>query len=460
MAPKKKPYFPPKLESHEVTMVGKHQTFDITISSDFDESYDIDALLAKHGSPLFLASEKILRAQYQSFQNTFTGPGIDTRIAYSYKTNYLPAICAVLHSEGAMTEVVSGMEYKLARSLGVPGRDIIFNGPYKSEAELKSAISDGALINIDGFDELKTISGLSAGKRKKARIGIRVNFQFGNMPWTKFGFSIENGDSHQALKKIAADKNLKFEAFHNHSGTFHVDPRVYDRAASLLIEEGKKARRLGLNPTTLDFGGGFPSENRLKPVFDAPGGKPLKGAFLTRFAEAILNKVAKNKDIFGGRPVVILEPGRAVVDSCMRLISTVVSSKSIPGKGCAVVIDAGVNILPTAYWYDYTLETSIERNKKRSGKMQPTTVYGPLCMQIDMIRENIPLPPLEVGSVVSVSNVGAYCVSQSMQFIQPRPAVVMLGKNGPSVIRRAETWRDIFSLDHVPEHLKTPDSSF
>ena len=56
-----------------------------------------------------------------------------------------------------------------------------------------------------------------------------------------------------------------------------------------------------------------------------------------------------------------------------------------------------------------------------------------------------------------VSNVGAYCLTQSMQFIQPRPAVVLLGKNGAEVIRRRETREDIFALDSVPKHLKNKD---
>lgn len=47
------------------------------------------------------------------------------------KTNYLAAICALFHREGAIAEVVSEIEYEKARKLGVDGSDIIFNGPAK-----------------------------------------------------------------------------------------------------------------------------------------------------------------------------------------------------------------------------------------------------------------------------------------------------------------------------------------
>jgi len=460
MSDNRKPYSPPKLESHEVTVIGKHQTFDITASDEFEEPHDLKALLAEYGSPLLILSEQTLRAQFRSFRDAFTAPGLETRIAYSYKTNYLPAVCAILHDEGALAEVVSGMEYDLARSLGVPGEDIVFNGPFKRPDELRAAITDGALVNIDGFDELESISEIASGLGRKARVGLRVNFQYGAEPWTKFGFNVENGDSQRALKIIAGDGNLEFEALHNHSGTFHTDPNVYDQAASVMIDEVKRARKLGLRVKVLNFGGGYRSENKLKPMFDDPKGNAFKGTFLTRVSEAILNKVSKAKDLFEERPVIILEPGRAVVDSCMRLMSTVVAVKELSNKRPAVVIDAGVNILPTAYWYDYDMVQPLDPDVFPTGKIRPTTVFGPLCMQIDVIRDNVLLPPLNAGATLLIANVGAYCLTQSMQFIQPRPAVVMLTKDGPHLVRRAETWRDIFALDHVPEHIRNAGSVF
>jgi diaminopimelate decarboxylase len=75
-------------------------------------------------------------------------------------------------------------------------------------------------------------------------------------------------------------------------------------------------------------------------------------------------------------------------------------------------------------------------------------------MQTDRLREQAMLPPLEVGDILVISHVGAYCHTQSMQFIQARPATVLLGPDGPEVIRRRETWRDVFALDHLPERLR------
>ena len=53
-----------------------------------------------------MVSENKLRALYRNFLKCFTEAGVDTEVAYSYKTNYLPAVCSILHEEGASAEVL------------------------------------------------------------------------------------------------------------------------------------------------------------------------------------------------------------------------------------------------------------------------------------------------------------------------------------------------------------------
>ncbi len=60
------------------------------------------------------------------------------QFAWSYKTNYLDAVCNVFHQEGSWAEVVSGFEFEKALGNGVDGSKIIFNGPDKTEDDLKS----------------------------------------------------------------------------------------------------------------------------------------------------------------------------------------------------------------------------------------------------------------------------------------------------------------------------------
>lgn len=87
--------------------------------------------------------------------------------------------------------------------------------------------------------------------------------------------------------------------------------------------------------------------------------------------------------------------------------------------------------------------------------MEDTVVYGPLCMQIDVIRESIMLPPLEKGDLVVIKPVGAYNVTQWMQFIAYRPAVVLIGEDQQvDVIREREDLEYIIEKERIPERLK------
>ena len=457
--PNLKNYEAPRIRQLSVGPVGKHKLIDVTTVGQRPYMFDPKKLTAKYGSPLFVVSENNLRENYRRFFKAFKSDSVKSVVGYSYKTNYLPAICSVMADEGALAEVVSGMEYKLARSLGVDGRNIIFNGPYKTHQELCDAVSDGALINIDGFDDLGAVEAACNAVKRTARIGLRINFHSDNqLNWSKFGFSLEHGEAEEAIVRVANSSRLKLEALHNHSGTFHVDPAVYTLAIRALAKVSRIAHREGLSPNVIDLGGGFPSQNALNESFSSPSTPALNGDRVDAFSEVILKAIKASRGAFGPNPTLILEPGRAIVDSAVQLISSVVATKQEGGTGRSIVVDAGVNILPTAYWYDHNL--SVPEDSVHLGLL-PTRVYGPLCMQIDILRDNVPLPELGVGDLIVIDNVGAYCITQSMQFIQPRPAVVFLDDKGKtSVIRKRENWRDVFRLDSVPNRLRQDGYEF
>jgi len=68
-------------------------------------------LVKAHGSPLFVYSEKTLRAAYRNAHRAFTRRYEDVQFAWSYRRT-MNAICRVFHQEGAIAEVVSGFEYR------------------------------------------------------------------------------------------------------------------------------------------------------------------------------------------------------------------------------------------------------------------------------------------------------------------------------------------------------------
>ena len=76
-------------------------------------------------------------------------------------------------------------------------------------------------------------------------------------------------------------------------------------------------------------------------------------------------------------------------------------------------------------------------------------------MNIDILDEGTLLPPLERGTRLIFSPVGAYNNTQWMQFIEYRPAVVMVREDGRvDVIREKEDLSDIERREKLPEDLR------
>lgn len=414
-------------------------------------------LTEKYGSPLFVVDESVLRDSYRVLHKAFTDLYDKSTIAYSYKTNYLSAICAVLHSEGAWAEVVSGLEYEMARRLHVDGSRIIFNGPYKKTAEIKRAFADGAAVNIDSFHELEAAETAARTAGVQGRVGLRVNMQLNHPAWDKFGFSLESGEAYEACRRIARSRNLKLSGLHCHAGTYIIDLSVYRKVIENLISLAINVQgALGGEWDFLDIGGGFPSKNTLNAML-MPADTITPS--LNQYAGVVCSALNRRLGEFKKPPRLILEPGRSVVDECMFLLTTVVAVKHNSAGSKFAIVDAGVNLLPTAYFYRHDIAVG-ERSDSQSGEParddgqnEVIDIFGALCMQIDVLRTQVQLPKINRGDILIIRNVGAYNFSQSMQFIYTRPAVVLLSSGSAHVIRRAERYEDVKGLEDLPARL-------
>jgi len=230
------------------------------------DGVSVNNLMDQYGSPLFVISEKTIRQTYQRALKAFKMRYPKVQFAWSYKTNYLDAVCNVFHQEGSWAEVVSGFEYQKALHNGVPGNLIIFNGPDKSVADLKKAVENRSLIHIDHFDELYSLIEMLEGTSYSARVAIRVNMDTGVYPqWDRFGFNYESGQAWNAIMKIVTQKNLELEGLHCRIGTYMLTANAYAVAARKMCELAQAtANTAGVKVKYLDMGGGFCSSNTLK----------------------------------------------------------------------------------------------------------------------------------------------------------------------------------------------------
>lgn len=390
------------------------------------------ALAERFGTPIYLISEPALRARYRAIAAAARRQSAGARIAWSVKTNPLRAVLDVLRSEGAWAEVVSDFEWELVRRCGVPGPEIVFNGPARGDAALAAALREGALLHVDHLGEIERLAAIARdlGLARPAPIGLRLDLEGGR----RFGLSQARGELDLALARLARAPRLELAGLHAHFGTHVRDLARFRRAGERLAEI---ARGLGRTLRWLDVGGGLagtlaradePARRHAWPDPDA-------------WCEAVLAPLA------GLAPLLVLEPGRTLVEPAGALLARVVGERTTPEGGPAVVLDAGINALPTAQRHRHPVRALTERG----GAPRPTTLYGPLCMQKDLLAADAPLPPLARGDLVLVEGAGAYDLPRAMAFSGPPPGAV-LWRGGPDAVwaRRPETLDEVLAREIAP----------
>lgn len=388
------------------------------------DGISVNELTQKFGSPIFVFSEKKIEELYNNLYSAFSSRYPDVQFGWSYKTNYLNKICNIFHKLGSCAEVVSEFEYQKARALGVEGKDIIFNGPYKPYNDLKIAVQEGAKIHIDNLFELDDLEKIATELKMNIPVAIRINMDTGIYPqWSRFGFNYESGDAYEAVKRIYDSGKMHLTGIHSHIGTFMLDANAYKLATVKIMQLKERLEKdFGANIEYIDLGGGFASKSNLKGIYQSTD---VIIPTADDYAEAItsviydLNKSDK-------LPKLYLETGRALIDEAGYLLTSVHGYKRFPDGKKGYILDAGVNLLYTSTWYNFKVET----DKNYEGDNEPSILNGPLCMNIDIIEENLMLPPLNRGTVLTISPVGAYNYTQAMQFIRYKPAAVLIDKQG------------------------------
>lgn len=448
----KRNYSPPTINRTTNGHVDKHVAVVTEHAWDRIDGVKVGKLLSAYGSPLFVFSENRLRERYREAYHAFSTRYPKVQFAWSYKTNYLKAICNVFHGEGAIAEVVSDFEYEKARNLGMRGDQIIINGPYKTEALLKRVISENGKIQIDNFSEIDLLERVASAARRRVNVAVRVNMETSCEPaWSKFGFSYERGEAWLAINRICSSPHLRLVGLHSHIGTFILDPAQYQVAMSKLAAlVGAVRREHGIDIEYLNAGGGFASCNTLHGQY-LPG-KEATPSF-QKYAEVICGTLYQELPKDMAPPMLYLETGRALVDDAGYLLTSVMSSRRLGDGRQAIVVDAGVNLLYTATWYRFEIQPA----HATPAPVGSTIVYGPLCMNIDVLQQEAILPPLNPGDALVIHPVGAYNITQSMQFITYRPAVVMIGCDGEAhLIRAREDLGYVEALERVPGSAHKP----
>ncbi len=443
-----------------------HQTVD---------GVDAVSLAEQHGTPLYVFSEKRIADNIRNLRNAVESVHPRVKICYASKANSNMAVLDAVRRSGGDIEVNSGGELFKAKKIGFRPDQIVFNGVSKTDEEIRHAIEYGILaINIDSLYELDQVTRVARSIGKRANIAIRIvpeiitrshiGLQTGLLS-SKFGLSPSQIED--AFKRALEAKDaINLAGVHIHVGSQTPDPHPFALAfAEMWTFLAGLHKRTGYRLSHINIGGGLPvnylSDTHMAQDIEERERQMLRAeldpqqVLKAALAEA---RVDDEAGLLEGLTIVF-EPGRRIVGDTGLLLTRVCNIKHRPETGDTwLLTDAGYSLVLSMAMYKWYYHL-ISASRADDDHQTPYKVAGPLCDSGDVyfdIERGTRLPSYRllpegsgVGDVLALLNTGAYALDQASQYNgRPIPSAVMVKESGEvEIIRRRETYEDLFSMD-------------
>jgi len=402
--------------------------------TDYLNAQLLERIAQEYGSSFYLLNTEGFRQNYAELTEAFRSIYPNFRIAYSYKTNYIPALCKIVNDQGGYAEVVSEMEMEIALRCGVQPENIIWNGPVKNEQKMEWLLINGGTVHADSLEEIKTILAISRKHPEcTMNVGIRCNYDVGDGVISRFGMDTESEDFAQAVQLIKENSALRLANLHCHFAKRQAEYWPA-RAKGMLHIVDRVSAELGYLPKRVDLGGGIFGKmpDALKQQFsaDIPGYQAYADAAAIPFAEHF--KGVQNP------PELLVEPGTALAGDCMKYVTRVAGIKQVRGKAFATLSGSQKNISMTG------VNPPVEVYPIGDGQMyHDLDMAGYTCIESDVLYRHYD-GKLAVGDFVVFANCGSYSIVMKPPFILPNVPVLDICSGDVRLIKRAEAFEDLF----------------
>ncbi len=387
-------------------------------------------------TPYYTFDTKGFIANFKALEEAMKRRYLNYIPAYSYKTNYTPFICKTAKELGAYAEVVSDMELTLAKKLGYSHDRIIYNGPAKGPM-MEQHILNGGISNIDNTAEAKRIIAFAQSHpEKQFKVGLRINSDIGANFISRFGLDINGTEIIDVVNSIKAQPNLNLVGLH-----MHVSRARYIEAWQRRIDNILDAadRFIDGVPEYIDLGSGMfaDMEPFLKNQFSIA--VPTYDEYASVVAGTMARHYADNTE----KPILFTEPGTTVVARYLSLVTTVIGVKSIRDYRVAMVDSDYHQLGETGQMMKcpYTVSKSDVPGEAIN---PPLNVVGFTCLEQDILFKDFP-ETLHIGDKIEFRNIGGYSIVYKPPFIQPNCPVYAETDGGLKLIKREETFNDIFT---------------
>ncbi len=395
------------------------------------EQVPVHRIAEAAGTPTYVYSSRAIRDNYRSYRNAFAS--VPHEIHYAVKANSSLSILALLASEGAGFDIVSGGElFRVLRAGGDPEK-VVFSGVGKTRAEVEYALEHGiGAFHCESADELDVIRDAARRTGASPAVGLRVNpnIDAQTHPYIATGlsehkFGVAMGEAESLYRDAPRWEPLRFTCLSCHIGSQIFDTAVFGDALAQMLSLAARLRDLGRSVRTIDIGGGL--------GVGYEEGQP--SVSIAAYGRLLTDELRGRGFRLG------LEPGRSIVGQAGSMLTRVLYCKS-GGRKTFVVVDGAMNDLIRPALYSAHHEVLPER--LRGGERTECDVVGPVCESGDFLASGRELQPCLAGDVLAIATAGAYGFVQSSNYnSRPRAAEVLVDGDGFRVVRTRETVEDL-----------------
>lgn len=387
------------------------------------------------GTPFYVFDRQGFIDNYKRLDDTFKAVYPSYQISYSYKTNYTPYICNLVKELGGYAEVVSDMEYELAKRLGYDATQIVYNGPEKGDF-LYEHLENKGILNVDNLDELKRIVAYcQASPHKEYQIGLRINMDIASSFISRFGFEEDSEEFKQCLNDIRNCDNLRLAGLHCHiSRARGLD--AWSRRAEKMIRVADKIFKDEI-PEYISLGSGM--YGAMSYELSSQFGDNIPS--YSDYADAVFAPFA-NRYKGEKKPVVFTEPGTTLVSRYISFVTEVRNIRGIRGRNLATLDGSFHNLGEICELKKLPFEIL----KRGDGRICNGVIdlAGYTCLEQDVLYPEYS-GELRIGDILCFENVGGYSIVSKPPFIRPNcPMYAISGDGGVKRIMRAETYDDVF----------------
>lgn len=395
----------------------------------------LNSISSKYGDAFYLLESCRFEKNYRDLSSAFKKYYPKFNIAYSYKTNYTPKLVQIVNRLGGYAEVVSDMELEIALRSGVLSNRIIWNGPVKNPTSVKKLLLEGGTVNIDSVYEIDNIREIAREHPDHImNVGVRLNYDVGDSVLSRFGFDVDDDSFSFVLSFIKNTPNIKLINLQVHFAK-RAPEYWAARTARMLEIYDRVVYEYDLKPERLDIGGGIygnmPDSLRLQ--------LGIGSVTYDDYARRAAKLFSEHFEAAENAPYLFIEPGSALAGDCMRFICRIETIKKVRGKIIATASGSQKNISMNGI----NPPMEVVSGGKKQTILDNADIVGFTCIEGDVLQKNY-CGPLSFGDYIVIDNCGSYSLVMKPPFILPNFPVLDINGENIEVIKRAETFDDLF----------------